>query len=267
MNLENKKQLAIMVIAICTGLVAVILMGNHIQNSIQAETARISNEFEQKRLVPLLNDMKAMQNEIRKLKARPSATTAAGGAAAEVPSVPKSSLALRTPAGRRAYTVRIDSLSAVGGLVNPGDYVDIIAHMDVPDPNEGKKTEPISSMVFQNVQILAVGTNLQAPGGYEQQQNARALNLTFALTPEEAGLMAFLEKHGKLQLVLRAPAETETEALKSSGWDTLAEYVREKQGTELPFPQAAAPKVESLPQGPAEPAGPFIEIYRGGREL
>jgi len=274
MNLENKKQVAILVIAVCLGLAAVVLMGNHIQTSIKAETARISNEFEQKRLAPLLNDMKAMQGEIRKLKSRPTAEGTGTASGQEIPAVPKSSLALRTPAGKRAYTVRIDSLSAVGGLINPGDYVDVIAHMDVPDPNEeGKKvTETVSSMVFQNVQILAVGTNLQAPGGYDQQQKARSLNVTFALTPQEAGLVAFLEKHGKLQLVLRAPAETETEVLQSSNWETLAEYVLETQGTELAFPQEKPKAKPVTPRGDVEevgeePAGPYIEIYRGGREL
>ncbi len=45
MNLENKKQIAIIALAVGLGLVAVLLMGNHIQGSIQKETATIAKEF------------------------------------------------------------------------------------------------------------------------------------------------------------------------------------------------------------------------------
>ena len=176
---------------------------------------------------------------------------------------PSPSLALRTPAGKRAYTVMIDSLSAVGGLVNPGDYVDVIAHMEIPDP-VSNQSQKVSSMVFQNIQILAVGTNLQAPGGYEQQQSSRSLNITFALTPEEAGLMSFIERNGKMQLILRAPAETETEIIQASTWSTLADYVFEKQGTELVIPRERA-VIQPVSSGKTQEVKPFIQIFQGGR--
>jgi Flp pilus assembly protein CpaB len=155
----------------------------------------------------------------------------------------------------------IDSLSAVGGLINPGDYVDVLAHLEIPEANTGKKST-ITSMVFQNTQILAVGTNLQAPGGYEQQQQARSLNITFALTPEEASLMSLIEKNGKMQLVLRAPAETKTEIMQAASWGALSEYVFEKQGTELLVPHGNV-SLEAVTTGGEAPSN-FIDIFRGG---
>ncbi|HOY09663.1 MAG TPA: RcpC/CpaB family pilus assembly protein, partial [Candidatus Omnitrophota bacterium] len=124
----------------------------------------------------------------------------------------------------------------------------------------------VSSMVFQNVQILAVGTNLQAPGGYEQQQTARSLNITFALTPEEASLMSFIEKHGRMQLILRAPAETETEIIQAASWSALADYVFEKQGTELIIPKERA-VIQPVSTGRVDEVKPFIQIFQGGRSL
>jgi len=204
---------------------------------------------------------------MKKLANQQAAVARQGGAqpakAAES-AIPKSSLALRTPAGKRAYTIRIDSLSAVGGLVNPGDYVDFIAQMNVPDPLTAR-TDKVTSVVFQNVQILAVGTNLQSPGGYEKQQQARSLDITLALSPEEAGLMTFVQTNGKLQMVLRAPSETKTEALQSSDWGALADYVYQKQGTELTIPRSRA-MIEPVPTSTREEVKPFIQIYQGGRE-
>ncbi len=260
MNIENKKQIAIILLAVGLGLVAAVLTANHIQDSIKTETARLSQEFENKKMRPLVEEIKDMQAELQKVKDRPIPQMPQVQAAL---SLPKSSLALRTPEGKRAYTVRIDALSAVGGMINPGDYVDIIAHMDMPDPvtNENEK---ISSMIFQNIQVLAVGVKFQAPGEYEEQQEARALNITFALSPEEASLLSFIEKNGRMQLVLRPPEETATEVIQAASWSSLADYVFEKQGTELVVPRSKA-DIEPVKSDKQEEVKPFIQIFRGGQ--
>lgn len=265
MNIENKKQVMIILLAVGLGLVAAILTGSYVEKSIKSETQKLSEEYENQKIKPLVKEIKNLEKELKTLASRPAAAAPQGGEVGrgEAPSVPKSSLALRTPAGKRAYTVRIDSLSAVGGLINPGDFVDVIAHLEMSSPSK-TTTNAVSTMVFQNVQILAVGTNLQAPGGYESQQNARSLNVTFALTPEEAGLMSFIEMNGKMQLVLRAPAETETELMQVANWSSLADYIFEKQGTELVIPRSQA-GIEAIAVDKNEKAGPMIEIIDGGR--
>lgn len=262
MNLENKKQIAIILLAIGLGLISAVLTANHIQKSIGKERTRIAKDFEEKHIKPLNRKIVSLQQDLKKVASRPAVVSQV--VQPKTPALPKSSLALRTPAGKRAYVVRIDALSAVGGLINPGDFVDVIAHLDMPDP-ETKKKNTISTMVFQNIQILAVGTNLQAPGGYEQQQKARALNITFALTPEEANLMSFIEKNGKVQLVLRAPAETDTEIIQTASWPALADYVFEKQGTELVIPRART-FIQPVSTTGTEEVKPFIQIFQEGKE-
>ncbi len=266
MNIENKKQIAIILLALGLGLVAAVLTGNHIQSSIQKETAKLSTDFENKKVKPLLQEISVLRQEVKQLASRPSAAPGEGeSSATQAPSLPKSTLALRTPAGKRAYTVLIDSLSAVGGLINPGDYVDIIAHMSMPDPTTNAANN-VSSMIFQNIQILAVGTNFQPGAGYEQQQSARSLNVTFALTPDESSLMSFIERNGRMQLILRAPNETETQIIQAASWSALADYVFEKQGTELIIPRSRAVIVPEATQ-PKEEVKPMIQIFKGGREL
>ncbi len=259
MNVENKKQIMIIFLAVGAGLVAAVFTGNYIEQTISAETKKLSQDIEEKKVKPLQQEMQAMQQKIVALESRP--LTVAGASGQETPGVPKSTLSLMTPAGKRAYTVRIDPLSAVGGMINPGDFVDILAHMDMGDIASGK-TEKITSIVFQNVKVLAVGTNLQATGGYEEQQAAGALNITFAFTPEEAGLMSFMEKNGQLQLVLRAPSETQIETLQKADWQNLAEYVFSKQGTEIVTPVTQANiKPDATKR---EEVKPYIEIIKGG---
>lgn len=276
MNLESKKQLAIILMAIALGLVAALLATNYVQTSIQEQTQKQNEDFKQKYMAKIQQDMDSLRGEITRLEeqqktfslqapASLAAMGAQGGQARDgLREQSKSSLALRTPGGRRAYTVMIDSLSAVGGMVNPGDFVDIVAHLDLPDPVSGK-TEKVSSVVFQNIQILAVGTNLQAPNeGYERQQKARSLKLTFALTPEEASLLSFMEHHGKMELLLRAPDETDVEVLDTASWTGLADYMFERQGTELVIPRTRA-VIESIPKQESQEVKPFIEIFQGGQ--
>lgn len=278
MNLENKKQIAIILMAVALGLVAAILATNYVQTSIEQEAARRNDEFKQQHMARVNQDMEALRGELRRIEAQQeeiarraaAAAVAAPGTVAvqqqskEEEAKTASSLALRTPTGRRAYTIMIDSLSAVGGMVNPGDCVDIIAHMNLPDPVSGK-SEKVSTVVFQNVQILAVGVNLQAPSdGYAKQQQARSLTLTFALTPVEASLMSFMQQHGQMQLLLRAPDETDVEVMDTASWAGLADYMFEKQGTELVIPRTRA-VIEPVKVEKQEEVKPFIQIFQGGK--
>ena len=159
MNLENKKQLAIILMAIALGLVAALLATNYVQTTIQEQTKKNNEEFKQKYMSKVQQDMDSLRGEIVRLEEQqktlasrqvsPVVAKQQEGEARRAES--KSSLALRTPAGKRAYTVMIDSLSAVGGMVNPGDFIDIIAHLNLPDPVSGKQ-EKVSTVVFQNIQ-------------------------------------------------------------------------------------------------------------------
>ena len=162
-------------------------------------------------------------------------------------------------------TIQIDSLSAVGGLINPGDYVDILARLNVPRETvggTGGPVEQVTAMVFQNIQVLAIGTNLTNPGMYEAQNKAGSLYVTLAMDPEEAGLMSFVQQNGKVQLALRTPSETQSYMLQASSWQTLSDYLLEKQGTAI-----SAPKPKAAVEPAAEEVKPYIQIFRGGREL
>lgn len=276
LNLENKKQIAIILLAVGLGLVAAVLTGSHIQSSIQKETTALAKEYEEKKIQPLIQQIDVLTGEVKNLSERQVALQqkqeqiVVGQVQAQPAAQPQaSSLALKTPAGKRALTILIDSLSAVGGLINPGDYVDILAHMLVPPPpNTTLASEKVTAILFQNMQVLAVGTNLQAAAGYQAQQ-AGSLNITLAVNPEEAGLLTFAQQQGRLQLILRSPTETETQILQPASWDNLAEYALDKNGMELMVPKSRAviQPVDAKTQKGPEEIKPYIQIFRGGREL
>ena len=97
------------------------------------------------------------------------------------------------------------------------------------------------------------------------------LNVTLAVSLQEAGLLAFAQSNGDIQLSLRSPAETEDRILQqAASWDALADFVLEYQGTELSVPRkhpAVIPSEEEEEEEEVVEDEPFIQIFRGGREL
>ena len=273
MNPDDKKKIAVIIAAVGAGILASFLTGNYIKEDVQARTAQLADEYEAKKIKPLMARMEALEQDNKRMAVQSVQAIEAlknqqlQSAAKPVESVgppPMLSLAVKTPPGKRAITIQIDSLSAVGGLINPGDYVDVLAHLNIPNPESTSKAgqDTITAMIFQKIQVLAIGTNLQTPGQYEVQQKTANLLVTFALDPDEAGLMTFAQQNGKVQLVLRSPAETEQRMLQAATWQTLSDYVLEKQGTDI-----SAPKSQANIEPAAEEVKPFIQIFRGGREL
>ncbi|MBN1870019.1 MAG: Flp pilus assembly protein CpaB [Candidatus Omnitrophica bacterium] len=290
MNIENKRQFATILLAVGLGLVAAMLMSKVVSDKVDQQTKIIAKEY-QGRSAALIKEMDETKQTLKKLAkdhaelakrvAQQPKTIVQQTAAPtpEKPTIQEMAFSLRTPPGKRAITISINALSAVGGLLNPGDFVDIIGHLDLPDGNDqssakkqtAKGEEKVITVLFQNIQVLAVGTNYNPMGEippYETQQKAKTLNVTLAVSPEEAGLLTFAEAHGELQLSLRSPAETEERVLQQvASWDALSEFVLEQQGTDLKVPVKKSTIAPGGEEEVGEETKPFIQIFRGGREL
>ncbi len=278
---ENKKQIATILLAVGMGLVAVFLTSQHIKNSIQNQTAVLSREYQKQNKKSqsinqqLAGELERMQKAIGTLNKQQKVLATQQKKALEAKKVVKKkdvpipAFSVKTPPGKRAITVMLESLSAVGGLISSGDYVDVIAKLNLPKV-EGDKDAPktATSVLFQNVPVLAVGTKFEGKitnATYATQQKSKMLNITLALTPEEAGLLAFAQGNGKLKLALRSPVEQERSFLKVASWETLSDYLLHEQGTELIIPKGKKSKSGIIDEG--EEVQPVIQIFRGGREL
>ncbi len=172
------------------------------------------------------------------------------------------SLAVTTPVGKRAITVPIDNISSVGGMVRPGDYVDIMGVIDVPAIREGKQVTQMTIIpLFQNVLVLAMGSQLigDSPPSVGRGEVSRETpaqvppTVTLALSPQGASLLAFISEQGKIRLILRSPVEdSQIQPMPLASWDTLFQYLYPEM-VERERPVEEAPK-EKLRE---------IEIYRG----
>ncbi len=143
-------------------------------------------------------------------------------------------LALVLQAGRRGFAVEVTEVTGVGGLLLPGNVVDVIAVFDSGTTGIDKAVT-----LLQNVEVLAVaqeaqqpvpvlaqtsderevgegtapgaGIRGQRPDDVERQPGARTV--TLAVTPAEAQLLALAQENARLWLSLRPLADTESESL------------------------------------------------------
>lgn len=167
----------------------------------------------------------------------------------------ETSLASKVPRGKRAITVPVDNISSVGGMIRPGDHVDVIGTVPIPAMSpDGKPTQQMNNVpLFQDVLILAVGQEFTSMPGEKKAEKTLSPVITLALSPQEANLIAFIQEQGKIRLILRSPEDTQTHPASTvrAGWDTVLKTVMPEV-----FQEQGAPK---------EPpkAKNQVEIYRG----
>jgi pilus assembly protein CpaB len=113
-------------------------------------------------------------------------------------------LAYEIPEGKRAVSINVDEQLQVANLMNPGDYVDIIAtfQKDEMEDKGSKYVLPaLSKVIIQNVKVLAMGQEMET---VDKKGKELSKTVTLAVTPQEAEKLVFSSEFGTLRLALRA---------------------------------------------------------------
>ncbi|MDD5653594.1 MAG: Flp pilus assembly protein CpaB [Candidatus Omnitrophica bacterium] len=277
-NLPALKKNLPLVIAGISALLAVFFINMYIKQ--QGEEARQKVEQSQKNIATIvvaagdiprgtkITDQMIREERVPKQKVKPNTATSAAkvlykyalvslkkGEAIPLDKlgVPEEKrlpdiLSSRIPPGKRAVTIPVDDISAVGGMIQPGDAVDVMGLVSIPGP-EGKQGENITTLpLFQNIQVLAVGNELN-PGRPSEKPRS---NITLALAPQEANIITFMQEYGKIRLVLRSPGDKQSAHSVPTDWDTVLSTI---------LPQQHRPE-----QAPSLKPRRTIEIYHGAKK-
>lgn len=111
-------------------------------------------------------------------------------------------LPVRLKPGMRAVSVQIDKVKGVSGLIEPGDYVDVIA-----DPPKAAAEPPPASAILRGVRVLAIGDSLEYSSATPSPQEANSSTVTLEVTPKQADLLVMADLNTTLRLALRSPKE------------------------------------------------------------
>lgn len=150
--------------------------------------------------------------------------------------VDNAQLAIVVPTGMRGFAISANQVNTAGGLLLPGDYVDIVWTC-CPNGLEWASTEAgktfstsaiiLTRPVVQNVQIAAVAQQIVPSGpvgdGTDGEDGAStnpvaadvpnqvpdAATITLLVTPQQAGALLMAEQTGTLRAALRNPGDTD----------------------------------------------------------
>ncbi len=133
------------------------------------------------------------------------------------------SLSYVVPDGKRAMSVTASEVVGAGGLVLPGDYVDVVVLYDVDfptKPDDLSQRQKVNAYavqtLMQNIEVLAVSqtvedvvpeatptTNGQRARNSEAKPTPDAKTITLALTPLQAEQLMLAEGMGHIRLSVR----------------------------------------------------------------
>lgn len=103
------------------------------------------------------------------------------------------------PDGFRAMTVRVDEVIGVGGFVQAGDKVDVLATLDRGPFSQN----PATQVVLRAIPVLTVGERLQEEGEGSKAKRRKVTVVTLQVRPEEGERLALVATEGKVVLALR----------------------------------------------------------------
>lgn len=134
--------------------------------------------------------------------------------------VSDAALSVVVPIGKRAMSVRASQVATAGGLVLPGDWVDVVWGCC-------KDNQVVTKTLVKNVQVAAVAQTIVSSGpvanetpGADDTSNPIAADqaapvpdaatITLLLTPLEAQQMFLADGSGQIRVALRGPSDTDT---------------------------------------------------------
>ncbi|MGB2247519.1 MAG: Flp pilus assembly protein CpaB [Alcanivorax sediminis] len=148
------------------------------------------------------------------------------------------------PAGYRALAVAVDDVVMAGGLVTPGDLVDVVVAFRKGD---GERDNPAAMVLLSNVQVLAVkGAMAEAQSGQDREQQRRNNTVVLAVPSDKMPAVLLAEEEGALRLAVVASKDKSLAA----GGSGKPVYYRDL------FPGKSAPVRKSAP-------GQRVEVYEG----
>jgi pilus assembly protein CpaB len=146
-------------------------------------------------------------------------------------------VAAQVTEGKRAFTIPINAVSGVAGLIAPGDRVDILLTRSID-------RDLVTSIILQNVFVIATDQSANT----ETNATRVARTATVEVEPAEASKLALAQQVGKLSLSLRGMREAFEGSIAPVSIDDLPDQ-----------PEALPP--------PPPPAPPNMVTVRKGKEI
>jgi pilus assembly protein CpaB len=109
--------------------------------------------------------------------------------------------------GTRAIAVGVDAVSGTGGLIWPGDRVDLLLTQDLGEKDTSPGHRVVGETVLTSVRVVAVDQSITQGAATDAAPGKLARTVTLEVSPEQAERAAVAQALGKLTLTLRSAEE------------------------------------------------------------
>jgi pilus assembly protein CpaB len=175
----------------------------------------------------------------------------------------------------RAVSVAVDDVSGNAGLIQPGDYVDLLLTQQMDRRTDSPDLAVSSETVVEHVRVLAVGSEISRPkkGSLDQPDSVtRARTVTLEVTPRMGEVVAVAARLGSLSLALRSFATDSRDPLAASAAAPASSTQRNpiwagdisRAVRELPHPKTTL--APSTSGAPVLEAPHTVTVYRGSEK-
>lgn len=145
----------------------------------------------------------------------------------------------------RAMAIKVDAVTAVGGFVTPGDYVDVLL-------TRGDADSLMTDTILRNIRVVAVD---QSDDELRDKPDVAA-TVTVEVSAEDGQVIALAQRAGTLSLALRTPDSTDDKPVERL---RLSDLVPEPVVEPVAAPAEAAP----APAPAVEPPRRTVIVRRG----
>src|SRR5699024_1889197 len=137
-------------------------------------------------------------------------------------------LARSVPSGYRAFALSNNDVSSVGGMLQPGDLVDVVVHF-----SRGQDDEPTALFLLNSIEVLAIYGRLEETIGQQEEErqqrgSSRGSNtVVLAIPREDIPRLLVADTNGAIRLALAGSAREKTDAALSedeqAAWEAFAQ--------------------------------------------
>jgi pilus assembly protein CpaB len=173
--------------------------------------------------------------------------------------------------GHRAIAIAVEAATAAGGLIWPGDRVDVILTQELRDDSVPLGQRVLSETILTDARILSTDQTLapasQAPAATETTPARPVIpaTVTLEVTPAEAERVTVGGTLGKLHLTLRAVAAETGTPPPPATWASSVSPGLASVRVQPPAARSAAP-LAPAPPSPVRANAEAVRIYRGSAE-
>ena len=167
-------------------------------------------------------------------------------------------MAATIPMGMRAVALRVNEVVGLAGFVLPGMRVDVLMAGVTPNQDQSR-SGTLCRTILQNIEVLSAGQKIEKNND-GKPESAQVVNLL--VTPDQAEILNLASSETKVQLVLRNPLDTKSEATKGTS-------IAQLFGVPLVpvVAHSAAPPrfMKTVVEVPVQRRTSTVEVFHGGK--